>query len=221
MFCQHDNGKHFHRFLQDNSIGSGNTKCPRCKTWLQGRPKKGVCEYLQERQTDKQRAMTKYCRHKGIGNSNCKYEFIIKTPTQIIDDLRAQLSACGGAAPDPRLKDENQRLMKQSEELMQQNAQLMSDNIKLRREIDGIPYFGPSSLSRAPSLTDARDDSLDAVVAMGDTGDIFDLLNEPLSPISNSSSSSSSEKQENTRLRQQLDKVRQQLSTLLQDIQTF
>lgn len=214
---------HFHKFLQDNSIGSGNTKCPDCKTWLQGRPRKGVCEDLQERQGrwDKQQAMTQHCRDKDIGNPDCKYEFITKTPTQIITELRAQLSACGGAAPDPRLKDENQRLMKQSEELMQQNAQLMSDNIKLRREIDGIPDFGPSPLSRAPSLTDTRDDSLDAAVATGDTGDMYNWFNDPLSPISNSSSSSSSEKQENTHLRQQLDKVRQQLSTLLQDIQTF
>ena len=191
---------HFHTFLQDDKLGSGNTRCPHCETWLQGRPYAGVCADLQKRvggKWDKQQKMTKYCRRKGIGDPNCKHEFMTKTQTQIIAELRAQLSSCTGEVGEDnatalkdeiqRLKDEIQRLMKQNEELMQQNTD-----------------FDPSSLNWL--------------------NEPFDFSNEPLSPISNSSSSSSSEealRQENTHLRQQLDKVRQQLSTLLQDIPTF
>ena len=71
--------------------GSGNQLCPKCGTWLQGRPKKGICRVLQQRPDPIQIRLTQDCRTLGIGKPDCPHVFLISKPTQRIAELQHQL----------------------------------------------------------------------------------------------------------------------------------
>ena len=97
--------------------------------------------------------------------------------------LKAELAACGGG--------DGARLMAENARLMTENARLRSEkNSMLSYLSNDDDIFGPSSLSRTPSLTDIspqnkRVDSLGgAADDSADMDDILRLLTDPVPPSS-------------------------------------
>ena len=197
MFRQHTSGQQYHSFLPTEPLGSGNTCCPRCKAWIQGRPS-GKCSDLQRRNSKKQNELTKTCKE---GDDNCIYEFVNKTPTQKIRELKEkvrELEARLTTAGDDSFSSASQRqideLQTRNDQLLVDNNQLVAENARLQQNMNDIELID-------------------------DFSDVFEehTTDSTLSALLESTSSALLE-QENEHLRQQLHVVRQKLSALLIDI---
>jgi hypothetical protein len=196
----------------------GQRTCPKCKAGITGAATTGKCSDLQQRDTSTPG-----------NNPRCDHVFTKKMTKdkKRIQELEAQLATCGGGARqaysggsgvplDPQIRAENARLKADNARLMADNARLMAENATLSSIQDDDGIFGAPSLSRIPSLTDIspRDDSLGAAAAddNSDIGDLLGLLDDPVPPTS----SEADLRQENARLKAELDTVRSTLQKLLQ-----
>ena len=157
MFQQHNNGKHFHRFLQAEP--KGQRECSKCKAKIKGAGATGRCSDLQ----------TKGGSTKGT-DEHCDYVFRRKLTKdkKKIQELEAQLAVCGGAVT--QLQIENARLMAE-------NAKLPTSPIRpsLSR---GNSMISLGSTTSHGSLGDVGNFDIDEMI---------DTLNDPVSPTSHSS----------------------------------
>ncbi len=157
MFHQHNNGKHFHRFLQAEP--KGQRKCPKCGAGIIGATTTGRCSKLQQRDTST------------VGtDDHCDHVFTKKLTKdkKKIQELEAQLAVCGGAVT--QLQIENARLMAE-------NAKLPTSPIRpsLSR---GNSMISLGSTTSHGSLGDVGNFDID---------EMLDTLNDPVSPTSHSS----------------------------------
>ena len=194
----------------------GQRTCPKCEAGITGATTIGKCSDLQQRDTSTPG-----------NNPNCDHVFTKKMTKdkKKIKELEAQLAACGGAsaAPSQSLMAENARLITENARLVAENARLSSLPSFSDGE-DNDDIFGMGSLTRSHSLTripslttgpsgNRRDDSLStAVSGSPDIEDILGLLDEPVP----TTSSEADLRQENVRLKAELDTVRSTLQGLLQ-----
>jgi len=231
MFRQHNNGKHFHRFLQAEP--KGQRKCPKCGAGIIGATTTGRCSKLQQRDTST--AGT---------DEHCDHVFTKKLTKdkKKIQELEAQLAVCGGGA-----SVQISSLQDKIAQLENKNVQLMTDNNRLRQDALNTSNFLESLDSglndplspkggAAPSLGD-RENSLDGLMERGgsphapssghnssleaaekatadaELDSLLHLLDDSLSD-----SELYELQQENVQLKQQLDSVRQSLRQLLQKL---
>ena len=184
----------------------GQRTCPKCKAGIAGPTTTGICSKLQKRTTSKP----------GV-NPHCDHVFTKKLTKdkKRIQELEAQLAACGGASARP---PSSAKIRPPSSA---ENARL-SSLPSFSDDDDNDDIFGAGSLTRMPSLTpgpprNRRDDSLGAAASGSpDIDDILGLLDDPVPPTPTSSESSL--RQENDQLKAELNTVRSTLQGLLQRI---
>jgi len=235
MFQQHNNGKHFHRFLQAEP--KGQRECSKCKAKIKGAGATGRCSDLQ-----KKGGSTK------CDNEHCDYVFKRKITTDKIkiQELEAQLAVCGGAVT--QLQIENARLIIENAHvsehycrpsLSRENSMTSLGSTTSQGSLDNFDdLYGDEPVSPSSSSTDVDlnentrligentrligenerlRQELDSTVSENKTfNEMIDTLNDPVSPTSHSSEDALRE--ENAHLRRQLDSVRKQLTALLHNI---